>query len=70
MRFDYDAATDSLYIHFVDGAGVDTVVINDEVVADVDGAGRVIGLDIQHASRTANLAQFVLAGFSPSPLSQ
>ena len=66
MRFDYDAQTDSLYIHFFDGAGADTVVINDDVVADVDAAGRLVGLDIQHAGKLANLEQLVLAGFAPS----
>ena len=63
MRFDYDKDTDSLYIHFARGAGVDTVVINDEVVADIDATGQLIGLDIQHASRIADLAHVTLDGF-------
>lgn len=66
MRFNYDAETDSLYIHFFDGAGADTIMINDDVVADVDATGRLVGLDIQHAGRLANFDQLVLAGFSPA----
>ncbi len=66
MRFDYDSETDSLYIHFFDGSGSDTVIINDDVVADVDAAGRLVGLDIQYASKLANLSQLVLAGFNPA----
>ena len=65
MRFDYDVPTDSLYIHFFDGTGADTVIINDDVVADVDAAGKLVGLDIQHASKLANLNQLVLTGFTP-----
>lgn len=66
MRFDYDASTDSLYIHFFDGAGTDSVIINDDVVADIDETGRVVGIDIQHAGKIANLNQLVLAGFTPA----
>ena len=66
MKFNYDASTDSLYIHFVEGAGADTVIINEYVVADVDHGGNLIGLDIQHASKTANLSQLILAGFTPA----
>ncbi len=68
MKFDYDETTDSLYISFVDGSGADTVIINDDVVADVDATGKLVGLDIQHASKTANLGQLVLAGFTPTTL--
>lgn len=66
MRFNYDQQTDSLYIHFFDGAGSDTVAINDDVTADVDASGRLVGLDIQYASKLANIDQLVLAGFTPS----
>ena len=68
MRFDYDQSTDSLYIHFFEGAGADTVVINDDVVADIDADGRVVGIDIQYASKLANLGQFTLEGFMPTLL--
>ena len=68
MRFDYDQQTDSLYIHFFDGAGSDTVVINDHVVADVDASGRLVGIDVQSASKLANIQQLVLSGFSPALL--
>lgn len=65
MKFHYDLPTDSLYIHFIDGAGTDTVVINDDVVADIDASGKLIGLDIQHASKISNLNQFLVDGITP-----
>ena len=70
MRFDYDQETDSLYIHFFDGAGADTVIINDDVVADVDSSGKLVGIDIQYASKLANLNQLIFGGFNTtvSPL--
>lgn len=66
MRFDYDSKTDSLYIHFFEGAGADTIIINDDVVADVDASGRLVGIDIQYASKQADLKHLVLGGFNPT----
>ncbi len=66
MRFDYDSKTDSLYIHFFEGAGSDTITINDDVVADVDASGRLVGIDIQYASKLADLNKLVFGGFSPT----
>lgn len=66
MRFQYDSPTDSLYIHFVDGSGTDTIIINDDVIADIDSAGKLIGIDIQHASKQVNLNQFIVDGLLTS----
>ena len=51
MNFNYDKETDSLYIDFIDGPGVDNVIITDDIVADIDAQGRLVGLDIQHAGQ-------------------
>lgn len=66
MKFHYDAPTDSLYIHFFDGSGADSVEITEDVVADIDAAGKLVGLDIQHASKLSNLQQFLLHGIDPT----
>lgn len=66
MRFNYDIATDSLYIDFVEGPGVDNIIITDDIVADIDAGGRMVGLDIQHASKHVGLQNFQLAGFTPA----
>lgn len=66
MKFNYDAKTDSLYIDFAEGPGVDNIIITDDVVADIDTNGRLIGLDIQHASKNTNLQQFMLEGLVPT----
>jgi uncharacterized protein YuzE len=51
MKFSYDRATDSLYVEFVDRPGADVVEVAPGVVADLDAAGEIVGLDIDHASR-------------------
>ena len=51
--FDYDPATDSLYIKLRTGASVDNRIISDDVVIDLGSDGVPVGYDIQHASRHA-----------------
>ncbi|MBK1707411.1 DUF2283 domain-containing protein [Halochromatium glycolicum] len=57
MKLNYDAATDSLYIHLSERASVDSDEIANGVVLDYDADGALIGIDIQHASRQADLAK-------------
>jgi len=49
--FDYDPATDSLYIKLSSGPSVDNRIINDDVVIDLGADGEPVGYDIQHASQ-------------------
>ena len=63
MKFEYYPETDSLYLTLCDGVGVDVLQINDEFCADLDSAGFVVGLDIQHASSVVDLSKFELEGF-------
>jgi uncharacterized protein YuzE len=51
MKLSYDRATDSLYVSFVDRPGADVVEVAPGVVADIDEAGEIVGLDIDRASR-------------------
>ena len=50
-NFDYDAATDSLYIKLRAGESVDNLILNDDVVIDLGADGEPVGYDIQHASQ-------------------
>ena len=65
MKFSYDKETDSLYIDFIDGPGTDNVIITDDIVADIDAKGRLVGLDIQHASQQSDLGNFIVDGMNP-----
>lgn len=55
MKLHYYAETDSLYIELRDGAGVEVREIAEGLNADLDAEGRVVGLDIDHASTKLDL---------------
>lgn len=59
MRISYYPETDSLYIELSSDAGASVVEIAPGVVADFSGEGRLVGLDIDHASQVADLTQLV-----------
>lgn len=57
MKIRYDQATDSLYIELAERPSVESREVAAGVVADFDNQGRVIGLDIEHASRSLDLSK-------------
>lgn len=57
MKFHYYAETDSLYINLSERTSVDSQEIAPGVVVDFDADGRVVGIDIDHASEVTNLAR-------------
>jgi len=52
MKLSYFADTDSLYIDLADRPAVDSREVSDGVVLDFYAEGRVVGIDIDHASRS------------------
>lgn len=56
MKLHYDQETDSLYIDLNVRPSVDSREIQDGLVIDFDAEGRVVGIDIQHASKILDLA--------------
>jgi len=50
MKLNYDQETDSLYIDLNSRPSADSREIQDGVVIDVDAKGKIVGIDIQHAS--------------------
>lgn len=59
MKLHYYPETDSLYIDLSHRASVDSREISPGVVADFDEDGRLVGLDIDNASRVADLRELV-----------
>lgn len=57
MKFHYYPETDSLYIDLVDRPSVDSQEVKPGVVLDFDADGNLVGIDIDHASKVANLSQ-------------
>lgn len=60
MKLHYDIATDSLYIDLADRPGVDSDEVADGVVLDFDAEGRLVGIDIEHASQRVDMERLVL----------
>ena len=55
MKLHYYPETDSLYIDLNQRPSVDSREIADGLVVDFDAEGRVVGIDIQHASQSLGL---------------
>lgn len=62
MRIEYFPETDSLYIDLADRPGTDSREIEEGIVLDLDEEGRVVGLDIDQASKHLNLQKLNLKG--------
>ncbi|MGH9510613.1 MAG: DUF2283 domain-containing protein [Terriglobales bacterium] len=58
MKLHYDRETDSLYIDLNSRPSADSREIQEGVVVDVDSNGKLVGIDIQHASEVLDLATF------------
>lgn len=56
MKFHYYPETDSLYIELSDTPSVDTQEVAPGVALDFGADGLLVGIDIDHASKTVNLS--------------
>ena len=61
MKLSYDQTTDSLYIHLADRPSVDSDEVADGVVLDFDADGALVGIDVQHASKKADIQSLALS---------
>ncbi|HEY3197758.1 MAG TPA: DUF2283 domain-containing protein [Nitrospirales bacterium] len=59
MKVQYFQDTDSLYIDLSPELGVDSREVAPGVVLDLNAEGRVVGIDIDHASKIVDLSKFV-----------
>lgn len=67
MKLHYYPETDSLYIDLAERSGADAREVAPGVVLDFDTEGRLVGIDIDQASRIVNLSRFEVesAPFAP-----
>ena len=56
MKVHYYPETDSLYVEFKAGPGVETREVSNGLNVDLDAAGDVIGFDIDHASKRLDVS--------------
>lgn len=55
MKLSYDKQTDSLYIHLSERISVVSDEVADGVVLDYADDGSLVGIDVQHASKKADI---------------
>ena len=60
MELNYYPETDALYIDLIDRTSVQSREVSAGVVLDYDAEGRVVGIDIDHASQTVDLLRLEL----------
>ena len=69
MKFHYYPETDSLYIDLSEKVSADSEEVAPGVVLDFDAQGALVGIDIDRASKVANLSRLEVEGISISSLS-
>ena len=57
MKFSYYPETDSLYIDLAEKPSADSRQVSPGVVLDFDADGRLVGIDIYHASKIVDLSR-------------
>ena len=56
MKFHYYSETDSLYIDLADRTSTDSLEVSPGVVIDLDSEQRIVGIDIEDASKVVDLS--------------
>lgn len=56
MKVQYYPETDTLYIDLAERPGADTQEVAPGVVLDFDAEGRLVGIEIDHASKVVDLS--------------
>lgn len=56
MKFHYYPETDSLYISLIDEPSANSQEVTEGIVLDFDDQGKLVSIDIDHASQTIDLS--------------
>jgi uncharacterized protein YuzE len=57
LKLNYDRETDSLYIELLPRPSVNSEEISSGLIVDLDGEGRLVGIDVEHASKSLDLTR-------------
>ena len=58
MKVRYFPGTDTLLVNFSDSKIVDTRDLNEDVLVEMDDAGHVVSMTIEHAKQQTDVAEF------------
>jgi len=57
VKFHYYSETDSLYIDFSQKSSAESIEVAEGVVLDFDESGKLVGIDIDNASKIVDLSR-------------
>jgi uncharacterized protein YuzE len=60
MKLEYYPETDTLYIDLLEKSSASSLEISEGVVLDYDESGRLVGIDIDNASKKVSLKELTL----------
>lgn len=61
MKLNYYPETDSLYIDLSEKTSVESKEISEGIVLDYDEGGRLVGIDIDNASKKVQIKELILS---------
>ncbi|MEB3269322.1 MAG: DUF2283 domain-containing protein [Leptolyngbya sp.] len=70
MKLTYFPDTDTLYINLADRPSVESEVLNDNLIIDLDSSGRPVGITVEHYSQTVTTPAIEISlpqEFAPPP---
>lgn len=62
MKLHYDSETDSLYIKLSEGPSTESTEAAPDIVLDFDAQGRLVGIDMDHASKHVDITSIEALG--------
>ncbi|MEW6419286.1 MAG: DUF2283 domain-containing protein [Nitrospirota bacterium] len=68
MKLKYYADTDSLYIDLTEKTSVESLEVATSIVVDFDENNNIVGIDIDHASKTLNLSDLEITSLPAKKL--
>ena len=63
MKITYNKETDSLYFRLSDQPSTESSEVVPDVVLDFDAEGRLVGIDMDHASQHVDVTSLEASGF-------
>ena len=67
MKLTYFPDTDTLYIDLADRTSIESEVINNSLIVDLDDEGRPVGITVEHYSQTVTNAAIEVNLSSQNP---
>ena len=64
MKLNYFQDTDTLYLELHDASVAETKELDENTMLDVDNAGNILAITIEHASERTDLQNFTLTGIA------